>query len=135
MALFLVSSKLSTPIFFISLILTLYHEPSSCQEKLQDQFKYETILDHDNRVQLHWNVDKTNRLVQFKLVALGIGRFPFLIGFGASDRGNFINADLVVFEMASKNGNLNFIDAFTDNKGILRKDNKTNYKLENFRVH
>lgn len=100
----------------------------------KNDFKYETILDHDNRVRLQWNVDKESKQIQFKLELIDF-RLPLIIGFGASDRGQFENADLVVFELFA-NSSLNYLDCYTDAKGVLRVDPGSNYDytFENFRV-
>lgn len=99
-----------------------------------DEFRYSTILDHDNRVQLEWNVDKAAKTVRFKLAVVALRRFPFLIGFGASDRGLFTNADLVVFEIKSRDSNVSYLDCYTDRSGVLKVDKSTDYTLDGFKV-
>lgn len=107
----------------------------SSQSAEEFKFKYATILDHDNRVQLEWLVDKTAKQIRFKLIAIGIKRFPFVIGFGASDRGEFENADLVVFDLQSRNSNLTYLDCYTDEKGVLKADSSPDYVFESFKVY
>lgn len=118
------------------LIFALILNSGYTQEASQpEEFKYATILDHDNRVQLEWIVDKTaGKQIRFKLIAVGIKRFPFVIGFGASDRGEFENADFIVFELPSRNSTLNYLDCHTDQKGILKVDSSLDYVYESFKV-
>lgn len=104
------------------------------QQQQIEKFKYSTILDHDNRIRLEWNIDKSNRVIRFNLFVVALRKFPYLIGFGASDRGLFTNADLVVFEIKSRNDNLTYLDCYTDRKGVLKVDQSGDYVLESFKV-
>jgi dopamine beta-monooxygenase len=106
---------------------------ANCQSQGEEAaFKYKTILDHENRVQLEWNVNKASKLVRFKLVLVNF-KPPYLFGFGMSDHGEFTNADFVVFDI-QQNGSLAYFDAFTDKNGILKRDTRQNWELVNFKL-
>lgn len=123
----------------IAFLITTFLLGSFAQEQQStaqvDEFKYETILDHDNRVRLKWNVNKASKQIQFKLMLVDF-RLPLLVGFGASDRGSFRNADLVVFEIKTLSSNISFLDCHTDHNGFLRVDPNSNsdYVFEEFKV-
>lgn len=117
-------------IIFINLLLVLFFN-----NKIESQFaefKYETILDHDNNVQLKWSILKDFK-IRFKLIIIESLNSPdsFLFGLGFSDRGTFINADLCLFEI--KNGNLVGVsDSHTNLFGDLYEDYHNDYKLIDF---
>ncbi len=97
-------------LFYISLV------------KSTDIFLYETILDHDNKVQLEWNVQ--NETIRFKLILLlEIKSTDYLtFGFGMSDRGRFENAEFILFEINQiKNQKINLIESYTNADGFLKK--------------
>lgn len=96
--------------------------------KKMEQFKYSSVIDHDNRVQLEWNVYRNQRLIRFKLRLIDF-RMPYLVGFGASDYGKFTNADLVVFKVQKNLLTLEHYDAHTDKTGLLSNDTRQNYVL------
>lgn len=97
------------------------------------EFKYKTILDHDNRVRLEWNITefKQEKYVIFKLI-LFPNRLPLIFGFGMSDRGEFKNADFLVFDLGYDE--IKFADSYTNSEGILRKDLKSNYLILNYEI-
>ena len=99
----------------------------------QEKFKYNMILDNDNRVRLEWNVDlnEDEKMIRFKIIIVMIGNSKELmpiIGFGMSDRGDFKNADLVLIE-TKDNINFKLIDSYTNSESELIKDYKQNYRL------
>lgn len=105
-------------------------------ENVSRSFKYSSILDHNDRVLLDWNVNKTNKRIRFKLTLVDV-KLPFFVGFGASDHGEFENADLIVFELKSKNSSsVNYIDCYTNNAGVLKADPQrtSSYRYENAEV-
>ncbi|CAF0788379.1 unnamed protein product [Brachionus calyciflorus] len=89
-------------------------------------YKYSTILDHDNKVRLEWNIEefKTEKYINFRLL-VKTDQLPLIIGFGASDRGGFINADLIVFDV--RIDQIFYIDSYTNSKGLLKRDKIQNY--------
>lgn len=96
-------------------------------------FKYSTVLDHDNKVILNWKIEQkgTDKFIIFKLIVQA-SQLPVIIGFGASDRGEVSNADLVVFEVDQYL--FEYFDSNTDNKGRLRMDEKSNYFVLDLKI-
>lgn len=113
------------------------HRGDSLIEKEgEEDFKYKTILDHNDRVRLEWNVNKTSRVVHFKLILVDF-KLPLFVGFGASDHGEFANADFVVFEIKWKNASIPYLDCYTNKKGVLKADDSmttSNYLLNGVEV-
>ncbi|RNA02847.1 dopamine beta-hydroxylase [Brachionus plicatilis] len=112
--------------YFLALVLINFAAASS-------DFKYSTVLDHENNVRLKWKIEEKNShsFAVFNLMAK-IDQLPVMIGFGASDRGEVYNADLVVFEL--DRGFIKYFDSHTDDKGILKLDKKLDYDLLDFKI-
>ena len=112
------------------ILLALFKFSNSQLEENENLFKYKTILDNDNKVRLEWYLQEINQEMHifFKLLVFS-PEIP-IIGFGMSDRGDFLNADMVLFEKkASKINDFNLYDCHTDNEGVLYEDKNANYFL------
>ena len=114
------------------------HRASLIDSEAGEDFKYKTILDHNNRVRLEWSsVNKSSRLIRFKLILIDF-KLPLFVGFGASDHGEFENADFVVFEINWKNATIPYLDCFTNKKGVLKADESSiagsNYHFDGVEV-
>ena len=93
-------------------------------------FKYNTVLDHSNYIRLEWSYklkSEGKNAIIFRLrVATALKRVP-IIGFGMSDRGDFKNADLVLFQQNSKA--FEQYDCHTNSQSEIIQDFKQNYLL------
>lgn len=96
-------------------------------------FKYSTVLDHENKVRLKWRIEEkdSDKFIVFKLI-VQIDQLPVLIGFGASNRGEVKNADLVVFELDRELKG--YFDSHTDDNGRLKLDKKSDYFIKDFKI-
>jgi hypothetical protein len=105
---------------------------------LQENFKYNMVLDNENRVRLEWNVnlDDEEKSIRFKLILIMDDvkqeKVP-IIGFGMSDRGHFKNADLLLIE-TKDNTNFQISDSYINDESELIKDYKQSYLLISSRV-
>ncbi len=105
---------------------------------LQEKFKYNMVLDNENRVRLEWNVnlDDEKKSIRFKLSLIMDDdkqeKVP-IIGFGMSDRGDFKNADMLLIE-TKDNANFQLLDSYTNDESELIKDYKQSYLLISSRI-
>jgi len=115
----------------IILILTLTF---GMIENSEVKFPYETILDHDNKVQLKWNIKE--KIITFNLILIGMySPADYLtVGFGMSDRGKFDNAKFILFEIDLKKSLVTFFEAHTDSEGKLNQIKKDQNIYSSFRV-
>jgi dopamine beta-monooxygenase len=119
-------------IIIIIIVFNSLNNLSDCINNMNDhyQFPYKLVLDHDNRVKLEWDIKKLDKSIIFKLTFLvPIESDDILFGFGMSDRGEFINADIVLFHIDLIEKKFTIQDCHTDNYGVLIKDKKENYSL------
>lgn len=116
--------------------LAVLAETKSSSDANDKDFQYSSVLDHNDRVRLEWNVYKSARRILFKLILINL-KFPSFVGFGASDHGKFENADFLVFELKWKNASVSYLDCYTNGQGILKADsnNKTNYSFISIKVN
>jgi dopamine beta-monooxygenase len=133
---------MNVKIFFLNFVLLLNLSSLNCNKKpikQNHEFKYSTILDHDNRVRLEWTDtleanSKNEKFIAFKIIVIS-RRLPIIVGFGMSDRGKFENADFIVIEIKSEDEPVTTYDSYTDKNGVLHKDNeKSSYEYLNFDI-
>lgn len=102
----------------------------------QSELEYSTILDHDNKVRLEWSQPNESKRILFKLVILSYEKMlPMLIGFGMSDRGEFENADLVLFRIKDTKSRVKVYDSHTDSNGVLHRDQAFNYNFVEMKAY
>jgi len=102
---------------------------TSAQQQ-QALFSYHTILDHNNRVLLDWNI-VNNISISCRLTVIltpSQRSAAPVIGLGFSDHGEFNNADFAIFEITNRQ-QVYVYDASTDSQGVLQRHLTTDYTL------
>ena len=118
----------------ILLSLCAFAQLKNFDNTASDLFKYNIMLDHNNAVRLDWNVNlysERPNTITFQLTVMldPSKRSVPIIGFGMSERGEFKNADLVVFEQSKGGQSFVAFDCHTNEKGELIHDTKRNYAM------
>ena len=119
--------------FLINILMLLCLKGAALEN--EEHFKYSTILDNENRVRLEWNVmlGDDEKSIRFKLSVMKNSSSVPIIGFGMSDRGEFNNADLVIFERR-QGDNFELLDCHTNEQRQLIRDFRQSYILVSGRV-
>ncbi len=104
----------------------------------QQIFEHHTILDHNNRVLLDWDIINTT-LITAKLTIILTSNQRLssqdstVIGLGFSDHGQFTNADFAIFQITNQKQAFIY-DALTDSQGILQRYPTSDYSLNQFSI-